>query len=566
MAKQFDSRIQNIVYQLEVGVGASVLKAFLYVLFMVLLALLFVATQYVGFNEPRAMDQAQLGRNFARTTRLNTSVVRPAATRHLIEKGKPAAPAGQPDVVNAPLYPLVLGSAFKIFGTDFDPPTRERYAPEQWIIIPINLALCFLTALFLYPMGLRMFSPRVALTAVTVFFLTGQVWAGAVDGTEISLALFLTTFSAWTLLKALDAREGPMWRALLPVAVSAAALCLLVLTRYAAAALIPGFLLTLGLGLRRRAWLPALLTLLILGAGLSPWILRNLKVSGAPFGLAPRLALRETRHDLYSRGFTPLEIEDTSLVRQTAVRALGAADKAFSFTEIELGSGIVLGLFIAAFFYSFQRSDVRHLRWGLLLSYLCLILAAGIFGSDQMELAKVFLPLVLLYGCAFFYLLLDRMKIGVNIVSLSVVALFILLQAVPMVATLLPPKPSSYPPYYARDIGLASGFFEPGELLCTDMPWATAWYGDQLSLYLPANVDDFFLFHDTVQPVSGLYLTPLTRSLPYHSMLVRGPYASWRPIMEFNLPGGFPLTSGFPLRNGEQVLLMDRNRLQERAP
>ena len=37
-------------------------------------------------------------------------------------------------------------------------------------------------------------------------------------------------------------------------------------------------------------------------------------------------------------------------------------------------------------------------------------------------------------------------------------------------------------------INAVSRWMEPGEILCSDMPWATAWYGERLTLLLPATV------------------------------------------------------------------------------
>jgi len=570
MAKTFNSSAQNFVYHLEVGIGPAILKTLLYVLFMGLMALLFVATQYQGFNNSRAMDQAQLARNFSETGRLHTKVIRPGDIYHLEQKQKltrlPDAPAlvAKPDLVNAPVYPLVLGSVFKVFGTDFPPATRAKYAPEQWVIIPLNLLFCFLSGLFLYFMGRQLFSPRVAFTAVTIFLLSAQLWSGAVSGTEISFALLCYVFSMWCLVSVLTSEANDQIGGLklfLPVGLGALALGLLFLTRYSSIVILPGYILALFLGLKKKAWIPVGLVLVIIGAAYAPWMLRNISASGNPFGLAPFYALQGDVGDFYMRSYGEVNDADQSLFRGIVVRLMNSAHKAFTFEEVPIGSGIALCLFVVTYFYRFQRIPVKIIRWILLLSYGLLIIAAGVFGESQFETAQLFFPLVLLYGTAFFYLLLDRLQITVKIVSLGIVSLFVLFQALPLLVTLMPPKPSSYPPYRASDITLISAPFEATELICTDMPWATAWYGGQLSLYLPITVDQFFEVNDRIQPIKGLYLTMLSRNRPYQSDLIRGNFQSWKPIMDLNpLPRGFPLMAGFPIRGGESVILADRNR------
>lgn len=570
MPKLFNSSAQNLVYHLEVGVGPTILKSLLYIMFMGLMSLLFVATQYQGFHDARAMDQAQLARSFSESGRLYTKLLRPGDLYYLEQHQKltrrEGAPllAAKPDLVNAPAYPVLLGSVFKIFGTAFPPSTGAKYSPEQWVIIPLNLLFCFISGLFVYLLGRQLFSPRVAFTSVTVFLLSSQLWSRAVEGTDLSFALMCAMFAMWCLVSVLSAAaDGSVsgLRLLVPTALGALSLGLLFLTRYSGLVLLPAYVLALFLGLGRKAWLPVSLVLIIFAAMTAPWMLRNLAVSGSPFGLAPYYALQGANQSLYMRSFGEVDAANVSLLRGLVVRILGATHQAFTFDKVPLGSGVALCLFVATYFYAFQRQPVKIVRWAFLLAYLLLIPAAGFFGSDQFETAHLLFPLVILYGTAFFYLLLDRMQITVQIVSLALVSLFVFLQVLPLLVTLMPPKPSSYPPYRASDIGLITGPFDTHELLCTDMPWATAWYGGQLSLYLPVSVDQFFEIHDRLQPINGLYLTMLSRNLPYQSELIRGNFQSWKPIMDLNpLPRGFPLLAGFPIRGGESVILADRNR------
>lgn len=580
--RPYESRVQNLVYTLEVGVGATVFKALLYVLFMMLLAVLYVATQYAGFNNARAMDQAQLARRFAETGQFHTANLSPAALGLMARNGRLMVETETgaianlhafPDIVNPPVYPLMLGTAFRLFRTPFPTPTGQRFAPEQWVIIPINLLLVFLTALLLYTMGRMLFDARTALTATTIFLLSGSIWAQAVGGTEFTLALFLGTLAFWCLtflLRTVRTQDGQLpqlkgagfW---IPLVIGSLSLALLFLTRYAAWTLLPGFLLVLWVGCGRKGWLPALLALLIFAAPASLWILRNLRASGEPFGLTPTL-IHQDVHDTMLRSLDR-STDPGEFRRMIQARFIQVIPRALTLGGIPMSAGISFALFLGTYFYRFQRPVPRILRWGALLSLLLLILSAGIFGEALLDLGQLLLPLILLFGCAFFYILLDRLQIGVKIVSLSIVSLFVLLQALPMLFTIMPPRPGSYPPYMAGDIGLVTAPFQRGELMVSDMPWATAWYGGVTSLLLPVTVDEFFHIHDRLHPVHGMYITLLTRDKRHHSDLSRGPLRSWRPIIDLaQLPRGFPLTYGFPIRNSE-VILADRNRwLPETQP
>ena len=569
MAKNpFNTSAQNLVYHLEVGIGPLVLKGFLYVLFIGLIALLFMATQYQGFDSPRAMDQAQLARRFSETGTLTTQVIRPGDLRMLQEKGKwqpgQRGLQQQPDLVNAPLYPIVLGATFKILGTEFPTVRTAKYPPEQWIIIPLNLLFCLLSGFFMYLAGRRLFSPRVAFMGVTIYFLTSSLWQGAIEGTELSLVALLSSVAFWCFSSVFmdEAEQGAKGiRLWVFIGMGALALSLLFLTRYATLVLVPAYVLGLFLALGRRAILPVLVTLGIVFLGAAPWMLRNMSVSGSPFGFTPMYAIYGDLADVFMRSYLEVDDRNLNLVRGVIARLLASAETGLTFQKVSLANGLVLSMAVATFFYGFQRPAVRQIRWVLLASYVFLIGAAGFFGNQQYEATNLITPIVILYGSAFFFLLLDRMQLGLPLLSQSLIIGFVAIQSLPMIVTLMPPKPSSYPPYFTSDIQLVTQPFDRAELFCTDMPWATAWYGGQTSLLLPSNVEHFFLIHDTVQPVNGLYLTLLSRDRKYHSSLIKGNDRTWKPIMDLNpLPRGWPLRAGFPIRGGDSVVLADRNR------
>jgi hypothetical protein len=140
----------------------------------------------------------------------------------------------------------------------------------------------------------------------------------------------------------------------------------------------------------------------------------------------------------------------------------------------------------------------------------------------------------------------------------------VLLCAGPMLITLMPPKKGTpYPPYYKPAITQVTTLMGEDETICSDMPWATAWYGGRNSLLLPQTVDEFYEINDYLQRIGGLYFTTLTRNQPYVSGLLAGRDRSWFQIHQGRLPNDFPLTQGFPLMNLEQLFITDPDRLKE---
>ena len=86
--KHFGSSVQDLVYNIDVGVGLRLVQFGLYSLFVVIIILIYTATQFRAFDEPEAMEYAQLARNMSRSEGMTTQVVRPSTIRFLIEKDK----------------------------------------------------------------------------------------------------------------------------------------------------------------------------------------------------------------------------------------------------------------------------------------------------------------------------------------------------------------------------------------------------------------------------------------------------------------------------------------------
>jgi hypothetical protein len=83
---------------------------------------------------------------------------------------------------------------------------------------------------------------------------------------------------------------------------------------------------------------------------------------------------------------------------------------------------------------------------------------------------------------------------------------------------------------------------QPDEWVTTDMPWATAWYGDRPSLWLPDSLQAFENFHDNLCPSGVLLLTPVTWQKPVAN-LMSGEDKDWLPLFVNTPPADFPLSA-----------------------
>jgi len=298
-------------------------------------------------------------------------------------------------------------------------------------------------------------------------------------------------------------------------------------------------------------------------AGISPWLARNAWISGNPLGLAPLSAMNETTSfegNAFDRNLAP-EVPAGRVWRELQTKWMTGLGQWVRRDAWLLGEGLFFALFLAALFYRFISPPVHRLRWCLILAMLLLGLVAPLYGAETARLMTVFWPLIIIYGLAFFFILLDRLQLPARLFDLGTTTLVVVLSALPLIFALLPPRVSPpYPPYYPPFVAHVSKMLAPDEMMCTDMPWATAWYGDKTSLLLPATLDQFYEINDYHRRVYGLYFTTLSRNKPYVSGLVTGPEKSWFPILEGRIPTDFPLNQGFPLNGLDQLFLTDRVR------
>ncbi len=569
--KPFESRIQDLVYNVDVGIGLSLIKFGLYLLGVLIVMLLFTVTQFKGLRDAEAMDYAQLGRNLLYHKAFVTQCIRPASMWYMIENSPDHNPRIErhPDILHPPVYPAVLAAGYKLTGAAFSVDKGARsYPPERWVIIPVGHLFTLLSALFVLLFGQHLFNRKIGFLGATVYFLSDQVWRDSIAGLGVPLLTFLVLVACYTALVAVgrerEGLRGTRWMPLLVL--SALASITACLTRYPAWVIVPAIALLLGVSLKRRGWIAAAVYIAIFMVGLFPWVVRNVAVSGGPFGLAPYTALQDTNifaDDTFMRTLAPT-IQFGAAMRALWQKWLVNMARYYQDHLWTVGDGLLMCLFVTTFFYKFSRFNVHVFRWCLALGMILLTCVAGLFGDAVMSLMSVFWPFVLLYSLAFFFILLERLQLRIRLWNLAATVLLVLLTALPLIFSLLPPRAGTpYPPYFQPYIRHVSAMLKPNELMCTDMPWATAWYGQRNSLQMPITIDDFYEINDYNKRISGLYVTTITRNKPFVRSLLTGADSTWFPILEGRIPGDFPLTQGFPIGNRDQIFLTDRARWME---
>ena len=582
MAKQqnqpFESTLQDLVYSLDAGAGLKVVRTLLFCLVVLLIMGWVTARQFKGLNSEAAMDCAQLGRNMAQHNRYITRCVRPLTIAHVSANtfDGDSLIGFHPELIRPPVYPALLAVGFKfcgLVGMDLFPDSESleggAYPAEQRVVIPVNHLFALMTGLLVYLLGRKLFSHKIGLLSVTTYFLSAIVWEDSLYAVGIPVVSFFTLgafyFALLSMIHWREQRPVLNWMSLFVVSSGFAAAAFL--TNYGALALFPGlalFILLMGTRTHRSGHL-AFFYLVFVFAAISPWLLRNYQVAGMPLGLAPYTALIDSAKypgDALMRTLSP----DFSFLSDIAlVRAKWSKNFSMFYTDhfTTLGGGVLVAFFVVTFFYRFVRVHVHNLRWGVGLSMGLFFVGAGCFSESAFRLYHVFWPFVILYGLAFFFILLDRLDVSINLYKQVLTGLVVGMTALPLLVTIFlsPPSKVTYPPYYVPFIMRVSELLKPTEIMCSDMPWATAWYGKRISILLPQTLDDFYNITDFQgKYISGLYITTLTKNRPFTSELFGGSEKSWFPISMGQLPEDFSLRQGFQLHNNDQLFLTDSVR------
>lgn len=584
-------RLQELIHALELGAGARYLRLAALLLGVITLAVIYDVRELQNIRSEEAMDAAQVGRNLAEGRGFTTRYVRPLSigliTQHRADRD-PLLKGEHPDLANPPLYPLLLSGFMKIpglFQYEVVSPKEGQFLRHQpdLIITLINQGLFFIGIALIWRLARRLFDARVA-TLTTLLMLGSEVlWQFSGSGHATMLALVLVA-ALFNVLQALDAgarqdppRGGP-W--LVGLALLAGLCCgLLALTRYSLGLFILPVLVLLAAGFPgRRVVLPLAAGVVFL-AVLTPWLVRNWQICGNPFGIAAYALVQETNPfggNWLPRTFNP----ELGLVgRNDIVRKLFVGlGQLLSEDLPEIGGSWITAFFLVGLLVPFVDARRSRLRWFTLGSLVVLGLAqvmARTHLSTEVprihseNLLVLLAPVVFMFGSALLVLLVYSLDITVEAWRRVILGGVVAVLWIPLLVFFGPPRsfPIAYPPYYPPIIHQVAQWFEPDELIMSDMPWAVAWYGNRQSVLLTRTPDkDFLDLSDWQKEVNGLYLTRLTLDQRFLSGWVLNAKEWGRFVIEMltegEVPKGFPLRSAPPFLSTfpHYLLLADRER------
>jgi len=578
---------QDWIHWLEEGAGARWVRRGAVLLGLLGLSLVTVDKQFHGPAQEATLLQADVGRQLAAGRGFTTLVNYPqtAALMRARRQVSLDRAGDYPELSQAPLYSLLIAAVLRALPAAW----REALfasvpvAPDgfgaDYLLLGINLALLWLAAWQTFRLGRRLFDERVAWVSALALLLSVGVWERVVEVDGLALLMVLT-LGAFQLLLAIESVPGT--GDAVPAAMNrgrGARLCalgavgaLLFLAEYSAGlflVVVAGYLLW---RLRERSrWIA--LALLAAGFALptAPWLGRNLALTGHPVGLAAQnLALKAGDSQAEPAAVrTRLTTEPPALdLRKLGNKGLTGLQRNVRERLWSGGGYFLTAFFVAGWLYTFRRAATNRVRWVFTTALLVLVAGQPFLNSGESQRLPVYylLPLILIFGAGFFFVLVESTPALAASARLAAVGLLVL-QAAPLLHDVLQPRRGAhfhYPPYFPALFMRIHTVMEQhrwleGVGVMADVPAGVAWYGRQRVWAQPDRIKDFYAI-SADQPIGLLLLTPATLDRPFFAQLAaRGlnpeahaeMYQGWGPVYLGLAAGRLP--PAFPLRETQKL-------------
>lgn len=606
--------VQEWIHRLEEGDGKKILQKGLILLGALALGFWFNLRETNSFSNPESMDTAQVARRIAEGKGFTTGVIRPLSL-HVLKEHAPEKELdleAHPELTQAPLYPFLLGMWLKVAPVNYDIEDVENfrlYQPETWIA-GLNSILFLFSLYLLFSLARKLFDEPVAWIATFALLTAEYYWrvSAAGLGSSLSILLVLGLFHCWVateqrVSQLTDVDEDGLaeedgedegsaksnskgsnpW---VPMIFTGLLLAVIGLTQYSLLVLQIPLLAGALVFFSKWRWKVFVVWLALPWIVLSPWLVRNISLSGHLFGLSGYSVLADTQiYQDYTleRSLHPfgeeLQISENQVEQSGELYGLllGSArkimvnlSKVFENNFPNLGGHWIAGLFVAAMLVPFQSRARSRMRWVFLFSVLTVIPVQALIMTQTSEVAPmvnnenllgVLGPVAILFGAVIVWMFISQVEFPISELKIALTILVALLGSLPFWITIMPPKSQgiSYPPYYPPQVQQVGQWMEPGELMASDMPWAVAWYGDRTCLWLPAGgFTDFYEINDFTKTIQGLYLTPLTLDNRLYSELLVGDNRAWGNFV-LEVMGAAEIPQGFPLKFAPQGFLIEGN-------
>ena len=565
-----DVQVQSAVHSLDRGRLGTLIKVAMFGSLIVSLSLLYLFVQFRGLATAGAMDQAQIARRLVDGKGFTTDYIRPLALSlvQMQAENDQVDVSRLPDFFQSPLHPWVSSFGLRLIKGDWKMKLTEIVYKGDRIVAAVSM-LFFLLSVAVWSLVLaRLFDGRLAILGCAAILLTDLMWQFSLSALPQMLVLFLFALATLATLFAMEARGQALGLTISWLIGASLCLGLMTLAHGLAFWIFLGWLIFVCIYFPSKGFAAAA-ALAVYLLVLAPWLVRNFQVCGNPFGLAVYGAFFNARPEETFLRDTKINIEGSGTSLQGKARAGIAQQIEMIFGY--LGMNAAAGAFFLAILHPFRDQRTHAFKWCVLLMWMFAVLGmslyhpSGVVSENQFHV--LFIPLFIGYGMAFLFVLWNRLDLRGALLRKIFVSGLLFVCAIPMLLTLFAGQknPINWPPYVPPYIAIIRDWFNEDEMICSDMPWAIAWYAQRSSLLLPESIRAFNLIHDyhrTLQPIRGLYLTPVTGDQPLFSGIYKGAYEEWAALIT-RPPQlrGFPLTAFVPLPiDGQCILFSDRAR------
>jgi len=569
-----ETSVQGWLHTFEQGRLALWVKRLLLAAAFAGVALFWVFVKFNGFSLPDAMDQAQIARQLATGQGFTTLYARPLNLRLFAARGN--VPDPLPEMNNGPLGPLISAAAMRAAGMRVRVPDNGVMSYGDLIIAATGVA-CLVSAIIVsILLGRALFGTMPALLGAGLVVCTALVWRFAISGLPQTAMMLFFNAALLCLIRALEASgaRSPK-RTLAWVWAAAFLLGVVTLGNGIGLCIFGGFLIFITVALRPRLAVAA-------GAAsaylfpLLPWLWHNFKHTGHPMGFARFALMRPAGMDksAFAANFEPsLAMHWTDVWANTAAQGTEQLTQLFGL----LGHNIAApAFFLAVLFLPFGRWVTAQFRWAVLLMWAGAFAGMSVAGVGSPlspnQLHVLFLPVMVLYGFVFLFMLWERLEFELPLLRTGFIFALFAVTALPLYFSMSGRTPRfNWPPYLPLLVQKLGDWVGPGEALASDIPWATAWYSGRRSLLLPESLEQFELINSERllgAPLVAIYLTPASAGGRTYADIVGGRYREWARVVldEHNtqIPKSWRLRSKVNLPiDGASILLADRERWKE---
>jgi hypothetical protein len=496
--------------------AAAMVRRILFFLLMIILTLGNVFLLFRGLNSPEAMDQAQIARQISRNEGFTTKFIRPIAYKQSLQApDSNASFMSLRDTFHAPLNPLINAAVFKLI--DAGNGEKWKMGKDQMIYNLDRVVAGLATMFFLLSIGVnyllisRIFDGRIAGVTALLMLCSELMWNFSLSGLPQMLMLFLFSSAAYFAYRAVEySLEGriPMTPALL------AGLCLvlLVLTHWIAVWVLIGYLIFAAFAFRPRGLVSIFVVLIAMLFCAWP-LYRNYQASGSVMGSAFMVIYNglgdgedsAMRVSDFSSSDSNLRLDGIILkiVRTTIVQGTNILPF--------LGSIFAAPIFFLALLHPFKRLPIARFRWCILLMWVFGALGMSIFGVSAEgihpnQIHILFAPIMTAYGLALISILWSRLEVVATVPVLrnAHYIVIVMLSAAPLLLGSINTARFGllrgaqgfphWPPYFpaVMDTYLRQQkVVQENQIIVSDQPWAVAWYGDRVSIWIPKKVSGF---------------------------------------------------------------------------